>query len=84
MNASWTLAVSSASSFLLALAAVLIATEPVWANSELMLPYPASYGKIPAATFDAPQTIWSSSPSPTSTRHRLRRSAPRCCSHSTT
>jgi hypothetical protein len=31
---------------------VLISTEPVWADSELMLPYPASYGAIPAATFD--------------------------------
>jgi len=53
LNAKWTLGVSSARSFLLALAAVLTATEPVWADSELMLPYPASYGKIPAATFDA-------------------------------
>jgi hypothetical protein len=32
---------------------VLISTEPVWADSELMLPYPTSYGTIPAATFDA-------------------------------
>jgi hypothetical protein len=32
---------------------VLISTQSVWADSELMLPYPASFGKIPAATFDA-------------------------------
>jgi hypothetical protein len=31
---------------------VLISTESVWADSELMLPYPTSYGTIPAATFD--------------------------------
>jgi hypothetical protein len=31
---------------------VLISTEPVWADSELMLPYPATYGVIPASTFD--------------------------------
>jgi len=32
---------------------VLISTGPVLADSELMLPYPTSFGKIPAATFDA-------------------------------
>jgi hypothetical protein len=44
---------NSAGSCLLALAALLISTEPVWADSDLMLPYPVSYGTIPAATFDA-------------------------------
>ena len=53
MNARWTLGGSSARSFLFTLAAVLISSESVWADSELMLPYPAIYGKIPAATFDA-------------------------------
>ena len=53
MNARWTLGGSAARSFLLALAALLMGTEPVWADSGLMLPYPAIYGRIPAATFDA-------------------------------
>jgi len=53
LNARWMWGGSSASSYLFALAALLIATEPVWADSELMLPYPVVYGTIPAATFDA-------------------------------
>jgi hypothetical protein len=53
LNAKWIWGGSSARSCLLALAAVLISSEPVWADSELMLPYPASFGTIPAATFDA-------------------------------
>jgi len=52
LNARRILGGSSASSCLLVLAALLISTEPVWADSELELPYPASFGKIPAATFD--------------------------------
>jgi len=53
LNARWTLGGGWARGLLLALAAVLIPTDPVWADSDLMLPYPASFGKIPAATFDA-------------------------------
>ena len=52
MNTKWIGRGSSARSCLLTLVALLIATEPVWADSELMLPYPASYGTILAATFD--------------------------------
>lgn len=52
MNARWTLGGSSARSCLFVVSLVVISTEPVWADSELMLPYPAIYGKIPAATFD--------------------------------
>jgi len=52
LNARKILGGSSARSCLLALAVVLISTQSVWADSELMLPYPASFGKIPAATFD--------------------------------
>jgi hypothetical protein len=52
LNARRIFGASSARSCLLALAAVLISTKSVWADSELMLPYPASFGKIPAATFD--------------------------------
>jgi len=55
LSTRWIWRGSSARSWLLALAAVLISTEPVWADSELMLPYPTSYGTIPAATFDAGQ-----------------------------
>ena len=40
---------------LLALAALAVATGPARADSELSLPYPAVFGKIPAATFDASQ-----------------------------
>jgi hypothetical protein len=40
---------------LLALAAAAMATGPARADSELSLPYPAVFGKIPAATFDASQ-----------------------------
>ncbi len=53
MNAKRMLGGSSARSCLLVLSALLISSEPVWAESELMLPYPTSFGKIPAATFDA-------------------------------
>jgi hypothetical protein len=42
-----------AGGLLLTFAAALTSTEPVWADSELMLPYPTHFGKIPAATFDA-------------------------------
>jgi hypothetical protein len=52
LNAKWIGWKSTARSCLFALVAVLISTEPVWADSELMLPYPTSYGTIPAATFD--------------------------------
>ncbi len=38
---------------LLALVASLLASAPAWADSALMLPYPTSFGTIPAATFDA-------------------------------
>ena len=55
MNAKWTLGGMSARSGLLALAAALCSTDPAWADSELMLPYPAIYGVIPAATFDTGQ-----------------------------
>ena len=41
-----------ANSFLLTAAALLISTGAAWADSELMLPYPTSYGKIQASTFD--------------------------------
>jgi hypothetical protein len=37
---------------LLAVAALLISTTSAWADSELMLAYPTSFGKIQAATFD--------------------------------
>jgi len=50
---SWTSRGDWARSLLLTLAALLISSEPAWADSELMLPYPASFGRIPAATFDA-------------------------------
>ena len=53
MNARWTLEGRWAKGSLFALAALLISTGPVFADSELMLPYPTSFGKIPAATFDA-------------------------------
>ncbi len=53
MNTRWTLGGRWAKGLLFALAAVLISTGPVLADSELMLPYPTSFGKIPAATFDA-------------------------------
>jgi hypothetical protein len=52
LNTRWTSGGSSVSGCLLALAAVLISAEPVWADSELMLPYPGSFGTIPAATFN--------------------------------
>jgi hypothetical protein len=39
-------------SCLLALFALLLSTNAVRADSDLRLPYPAIYGKIPAATFD--------------------------------
>jgi hypothetical protein len=52
LNARWMWGGNSASSCLLVLAAVLISTESVWADSELMLPFPIIYGTIPAATFD--------------------------------
>ena len=53
MNSKWTLRGRWAQGLLFALAAVLISTAPALAESELMLPYPTSFGKIPAATFDA-------------------------------
>ena len=53
MNVRWMLEGNPARSCLLALAALLISAEPVWADSGLMLPYPVSFGTIPAATFDA-------------------------------
>jgi hypothetical protein len=53
LNTRWTLVGNAASCFLLALAALLVSTETVWAESELTLPYPTSFGKIPASTFDA-------------------------------
>jgi len=37
---------------LLAFVVLWISAGSVWADSDLMLPYPASFGKIPAATFD--------------------------------
>jgi len=37
---------------LLAFATLWMSAGIVWADSALMLPYPASFGKIPAATFD--------------------------------
>ena len=40
---------------LLALAAVAFATGPAQADSQLSLPYPAVFGKIPASTFDVSQ-----------------------------
>lgn len=52
MNARWIGGKRTATSCLFALVALLISTEPVWADSELMLPYPTTYGTIPAATFD--------------------------------
>ena len=53
MNTRWTLEGRWVKGSLFALAALLISTGPVFADSELMLPYPTSFGKIPAATFDA-------------------------------
>jgi hypothetical protein len=53
LNARWTLEGRWAKGSLFALAALLISTAPALADSELMLPYPTSFGKIPAATFDA-------------------------------
>jgi hypothetical protein len=52
LTAKWIWRGSSARSWLLALAAVLMPTESAWADSELMLPHPVIYGTIPAATFD--------------------------------
>jgi len=52
LTAKWIWRGSSARSCLLTLAAVLMSGEPVWADSELMLPHPIIYGTIPAATFD--------------------------------
>jgi hypothetical protein len=52
LNTRWIRGANSGRNCLLALVALLISIEPVWADSELMLPYPASYGTIPAATFD--------------------------------
>jgi hypothetical protein len=45
----------SARCSLLALAAAALATAPAGADSELSLPYPVVFGKIPAATFDSSQ-----------------------------
>ncbi len=53
MNVRWTLRGRWVKGLLFGLAALLISTGPVLADSELMLPYPTSFGKIPAATFDA-------------------------------
>ncbi len=53
LNARWMWGGNWTSSCLLVLAAALISTGPVWADSELMLPVPVIYGTIPAATFDA-------------------------------
>ena len=52
MNARLMLGGNSARGCLLALFALLLSTNAVRADSELRLPYPAIYGKIPAATFD--------------------------------
>jgi len=52
LNARSMLGGNSVRSCLLALFALLLSTNAVRADSELRLPYPAIYGKIPAATFD--------------------------------
>jgi hypothetical protein len=48
-NSGW----ARAGGLLLTFAAIAISTGPAWADSELMLPYPTQFGKIPAATFDS-------------------------------
>ncbi len=52
MNFRLTLGGDRAKGLLLTVAALLISSESVWADSELMLAYPTSFGKIQAATFD--------------------------------
>jgi len=49
----WTLGGRWSWGLLIALAALLLSAGPVLADSALMLAYPTSFGKIPAATFDA-------------------------------
>ena len=53
MNFRWTSGGIGSTGLLLTFAALLISTAPARADSELMLPYPSQYGKIPAATFDS-------------------------------
>ncbi len=53
MNIRWTSAKNWTACSLLSITALVIGIEPALADSELMLPYPAIYGKIPASTFDA-------------------------------
>ncbi|MBW2577695.1 MAG: hypothetical protein JRE38_06460 [Deltaproteobacteria bacterium] len=52
MNLRLTLGGDRSKGLLLAVAASLISTASAWADSELMLAYPTSFGKIQAATFD--------------------------------